>query len=152
MRHRGEKKCRSKKDPPRHTLWSNLGVMKKDQPNRSLGKRASSLRTMLEVVGELSPSDRAREVLLHRAHGVIDRFEQVGDTMQKVADLQLEVMERLRPIVDDLGELVKLSLQEARQRMDVDPASSIQLIEHPPIDAAVSPSSTTSQVRLPSAM
>ena len=68
----------------------------------------------IELVGAASNSDD----LARRAHRVIDRFDRIGITMQKVADLQLEVMTRLRPIVDDLGELVKLSLLETRRRVE----------------------------------
>tara|TARA_B100000674_G_C37883450_1_gene935478 strand:- start:167 stop:487 length:321 start_codon:yes stop_codon:yes gene_type:complete len=102
---------------------------------------------MLTVVAEWSPSDRGREMLLNRANGVMERFEQVGDTMQKVADLQLEVMEKLRPIVDDLGELVKLSLDEARQRMDSQRSYTAQVIEHPPLEESSVSSSTDSKSR-----
>ena len=89
---------------------------------------------MLEFAGTLSSSERSRELLLKRAHRVIERFDRVGETMQKVADVQLEVMERLRPIVDDLGELVKLSLVDARRRLDTNSRDADVTIEHPPID------------------
>ena len=94
----------------------------------------SGLRSMVQVVGGLTSSDRARELLVRRAHGVLDRFDRVGETMQRVADLQLDVMERLRPIVDDLGELVKLSLDEARGRLNSTHRASGRIIEHPPTE------------------
>ena len=108
--------------------------MKKDRPSHHPSKRTNALHSMLTVVAEWSPSDRGREMLLNRANGVMERFEQVGDTMQKVADLQLEVMEKLRPIVDDLGELVKLSLDEARQRVGSQTPYTARVIEHPPLE------------------
>ena len=119
--------------------------MKKDYSSRHPSKRTTALQSMLAVVAEWSPSDRGREILLNRANSVMDRFEQVGDTMQKVADLQLEVMEKLRPIVDDLGELVKLSLDEARQRMDSQRSYTAQVIEHPPLEESFVSSSTASK-------
>ena len=106
---------------------------KSDRRPSTLQISASPLRSMLETVSGLAPSDRAREMLLERAHRVMDRFDRVGETMQKVADVQLEVMERLRPIVDDLGELVKLSLIDARKRLDSGDRATEVTIQHPPI-------------------
>lgn len=111
--------------------------MKRDQKRGSFGLALSPLRTVLDVVEEWSPSDRARDLLVGRAHVMMDRLERVSDTMQKVADLQLEVMERLRPIVDDLGELVKLSLVEARGRTGAGPVSEASIVDDPPSEEVV---------------
>ena len=116
------------------TLFVYSFGMKKDPEDRSL-TIASPLRSVIKVVGGWSSSDRTRDVLVNRAHAVMDRFERVSDTMQKVADIQLDVMERLRPIVDDLGELVKLSLVEARQRVGSSVQAPEPVIEHRPVSA-----------------
>jgi hypothetical protein len=112
----------------------SLESMKKDDPSISRTNHPMArIRSAIRLVETVATSERAREVFMERAQGVLDRFERVGDTMQKVADVQLEVMEKLRPIVDDLGELVKLSLDEARNRGGSLGRSTEVTIEHPPI-------------------
>jgi hypothetical protein len=112
----------------------SLEHMKRD--DRSISRAPhpiARLRSAISLVETVATSDRAREVFLERAQGVLDRFERVSETMQKVADVQLEVMEKLRPIVDDLGELVRLSLTEARNRGGALSRANEVTIEHPPI-------------------
>lgn len=55
-----------------------------------------------------TPFEKARAQLAVRAEGVLG-------VMERVANLELQLLERLSPIVDNLGELVKLQLEEARE-------------------------------------
>jgi hypothetical protein len=71
----------------------------------------------MEGDGTSAAEGSPRDLLLRRAHGVLDRFDRVGETMQRVADMQVGIMEKLLPIVDNLGELVKLTLDETRERL-----------------------------------
>ena len=48
--------------------------------------------------------------LLLKAEHLIDTMIGVGETMRKVADLELKIAKKLLPIVDDLGVLVRTSL------------------------------------------
>lgn len=57
------------------------------------------------------------ERLVGRAEAVLDRLDGVAHTMERVARAELALIERLEPIVDDLGELVKLQLEDARRRL-----------------------------------
>lgn len=49
-----------------------------------------------------------------------DRLQARGDRLlaiaERAAELELRLLERLEPIVDNLGELVRLQLEEARAR------------------------------------
>lgn len=102
-----------------------------DTPSRTrLGRRLLSMveRRLIArrgASGEQTPSeiavDRASTAFVQRAHGVMDRLDGVAATLERVAAVELKVVERLVPIVDDLGELVRLTLNEARERQGLSP-------------------------------
>lgn len=85
--------------------------------------RAGGLVARLRGALEALPSDgdslveRAALRVMARAEGVLDRLDGVSRTMEKVADAQLSLTRRLAPIIDDLGELVRLELSSARERL-----------------------------------
>jgi hypothetical protein len=88
---------------------------------------------LIEGDGPSGTQGGARDLLLRRAHGVLDRFDRVGETMQRVADMQVGIMEKLSPIVDNLGELVKLTLDETRERLGQTKATQ-RTIDHPVVE------------------
>ncbi len=64
--------------------------------------------------------DRLRSAALSmvgRAERLFDRLDATAQTLEKVAEVELRLVERLVPIVDDLGELVKLTLVDAKRRL-----------------------------------
>ena len=66
------------------------------------------------------PDDVRTRMAMHvvaRAERIFDRLEGVTTTLERAAKAELSLVERLGPIVDDLGELVKLRLTEARRRL-----------------------------------
>lgn len=69
------------------------------------------LRSFVE--SRLPEHDVARGAAL----ALLDRTDRLVARMERVADAELALLERMRPIVDDLGALVKLQLEEARRRM-----------------------------------
>jgi hypothetical protein len=69
--------------------------------------------------------------VLRRAEGIMERLDGVAVTLQKVANLELALAERLVPIVDDLGALVRESLQELREHRGVMPRRSAPVILAP---------------------
>ncbi len=63
--------------------------------------------------------ERVREAglrVLSRAERVMARLEGVAGTLETAARVEVELLARLVPIVDDLGELVRHTLDEARER------------------------------------
>jgi hypothetical protein len=56
------------------------------------------------------------ERLVARADRVFERLEAVSIIAEKVAHTELRILERLEPIVEDLGALVRLELEEALKR------------------------------------
>ncbi|PIE19196.1 MAG: hypothetical protein CSA66_02810 [Proteobacteria bacterium] len=83
-------------------------------------------RALLERVrGALSRADggdgevvRAAALrVVGRAERLFDRLDRTARTMERVAEVELGLVERLVPIVEDLGELVRLSVIDARRRL-----------------------------------
>jgi len=64
--------------------------------------------------GELR--DQVERRLLGKMEQLLDTMNGVGETLQKVAELELEIAKRLLPIVDDLGAWVRHGLNEATGR------------------------------------
>jgi hypothetical protein len=63
--------------------------------------------------------DRMREVgmrVLGSAERAMARLESAAGTLESAARLEMQLLSRLVPIVDDLGELVRHTLEEARER------------------------------------
>ncbi|PKN58107.1 MAG: hypothetical protein CVU56_07505 [Deltaproteobacteria bacterium HGW-Deltaproteobacteria-14] len=54
--------------------------------------------------------------LADQAERVLDRLDDTARVLERVARAELALVERMLPIVDDLGALVKLTLEDARRR------------------------------------
>jgi|GEM_PF-3025308 len=66
------------------------------------------------------PGDPVQALALRaigRAERVFEQLESTAKVLDKVAHAQLKVLEKLDPIVDDLGRLVRLQLEDARRRL-----------------------------------
>ena len=91
--------------------------------NRFLPAVVPSLRERLRSAMSRLPAgsgDALQELALRtleRADRVMGQLESTAGVLDKVAHLQLAVMQKLEPIVDDLGRLVRLQLDEARRRI-----------------------------------
>jgi|GEM_PF-1592243 len=105
-------------------------------PPSRLGRRLLSVveRRMVRTDSD-DAMTRASLGFLRRAESVMDRLDAVAQTMEKVAEVELKLAERLVPIVDDLGELVRHTLDEARQRRGLSPKA-----ESEPVTVDVTPS------------
>ena len=73
-------------------------------------------RRFLEKMPEGALRD-ATERLVARADGVMDTLARTSAIMERVAQLELGVVQKLGVVVEDLGQLVKLQLEEARRRL-----------------------------------
>ena len=77
--------------------------------------------------GVLSSEDvdeDAREIglrILERTERVVGRLEGAAETLQTVAKLELALLRRMAPIVEDLGELMRHTLDDARERRGLSP-------------------------------
>jgi hypothetical protein len=100
------------------------------EPERDMSdtKKAGLLPALRKRVGEMTHlTGPAGELLAQRVDRVFDRLESMTALVEQVAKTELRILERLEPIVEDLGALVKLQLEEARRRVrdakviDVDP-------------------------------
>jgi len=79
-----------------------------------------ALRARLERAIESLPSDGARgaaQRALARVESLAARLERTAEVLDRVARAELKILEKLEPIVDDLGRLVRLELDEARRRV-----------------------------------
>ncbi len=111
------------------------------QPPRALSAPRGLLRLANALLSaEAVPVDpRVREAglrLLGRAEQVMDRLDLVAGTLQQVAELELRLVRKLGPIVDDLGELVRHNLDEVRERRGLRPLGARReppvIIDHEP--------------------
>ena len=59
---------------------------------------------------------RASLRVFDTAEAVLRRLDGVAGVLETAARLEVDLLERMAPIVEDLGELVRLSLDEARER------------------------------------
>lgn len=75
-----------------------------------------SLRERVQVLAQRLPDERLQAVA-QRADRIFDQLEATARVLDKVAHAQLSLMQKLDPIVDDLGRLVRLQLDEARARI-----------------------------------
>lgn len=107
---------------------SDDGEPEAHAPPPSAERRISHLsRSLIAVArGRLSaergdPFARAGLRLFDRAEKVLDRLDGVAETLQRVAEVELRLVRKLEPIVEDLGELVRLRLDEARARAGLPP-------------------------------
>ena len=93
-----------------------------------------ALRERMQALAQRLPDERMQalaERALARADRIFDQLENTAKVLDKVAHSQLSLLEKLDPIVDDLGRLVRLQLDDARRRLtgaqppviDVEPAA-----------------------------
>ena len=90
--------------------------MSDDLPRRSPRRLLAHLQRALESA-ETDPE--ARELgraILTRAERAMGHLEGASQTLETAARLQLSILRRMVPIVEDLGELVRHSLEDARER------------------------------------
>jgi hypothetical protein len=110
-----------------------------DRPDAAAGEARTFPGTGLLRAGRTELRDRVpRDVLearvLARAEGLLGRLEAVSDGLQRVTRLQEQILKRLLPVVDDLGELVRHQLDEARQRRGLAPRARPEPSRHKIID------------------
>jgi hypothetical protein len=59
--------------------------------------------------------------ILNRTERVVGHLEGAAETLETVAKLELSLLRRMVPIVEDLSELMRHTLDEARQRRGLSP-------------------------------
>jgi len=84
-------------------------------PRALLGRLRSRL-ARTDVGDGTEPTGRAMR-LADQAERVLDRLDDTARILERVARAELALMERMLPIVDDLGQLVKLTLEDTRRRV-----------------------------------
>jgi len=70
---------------------------------REISERAGSSESFVRAVAE-------------RADRILQRLEGTSEVLEKAARLELRILEKLEPIVDDLGTLVRVQLAQALGR------------------------------------
>ncbi len=73
-------------------------------------------RRLLERMPDGALRDATERFVL-RADGVMDTLARTSAIMERVAELELGIVQKLGGVVEDLGQLVKLELEEARRRL-----------------------------------
>lgn len=79
-----------------------------------------ALRERLEEAARRLPADPVQALALRafaQAERVLTQLDSTARVLDQVARTQLTILKKLEPIVDDLGELVKLQLADARRRL-----------------------------------
>lgn len=74
----------------------------------------------LRGLAERLPSEASQALaqrVIDQAERVLVQLEATAQVLDKVARTELAILEKLEPIVDDLGRLVRLQLEETRQRL-----------------------------------
>ena len=80
-------------------------------------KLLERVRTRLAERGGADVAGGGRALrLADQAERVLDRLDDTARVLERVARAELALVERMMPIVDDLGALVKLTLEDARRR------------------------------------
>lgn len=62
------------------------------------------------------PSQAMVRLVAERADRILAKLEGTSEVLDKAARLELRILQKLEPIVDDLGALVKLQLAQALGR------------------------------------
>jgi len=90
-----------------------------ERPRFPLAPRAVLERVRTELARPESDAllHAAALRLTDRAERVLDRLDDTARVLEQLARTELAIVERLLPIVDDLGALVRLTLQDARKRL-----------------------------------
>ncbi len=79
-----------------------------------------ALRERLEEAARRLPADPVQALALRafaQAERVLTQLDSTARVLDQVARTQLTILKKLEPIVDDLGELVRLQLADARRRL-----------------------------------
>lgn len=80
----------------------------------------SVLTDRLRGLAERLPSEASQALALRviaQAERVMGQLEATSKVLDQVARAELSILNKLEPIVDDLGRLVRLQLEDARRRM-----------------------------------
>ncbi|MGB0588079.1 MAG: hypothetical protein ACPGU1_00225 [Myxococcota bacterium] len=59
--------------------------------------------------------------ILNRTERVVGHLEGAAETLETIVKLELSLLRRMVPIVEDLGELMRHTLDDARQRRGLSP-------------------------------
>ncbi|MGM0574211.1 MAG: hypothetical protein ACQEXJ_00560 [Myxococcota bacterium] len=94
-------------------MASKPGTFLRRRVERVLGRARESLNDREDLSPEVQ---EAGLKTLDRADRVLARLEGAAGALETAARLELELLRKLTPIVDDLGELVRHTLDEARER------------------------------------
>jgi hypothetical protein len=106
---------------------------KEAKQSRSL-RMVGRLRDALTEPERFDPNVRAMSIrLLARTERVMERLDGVVGVLETVARLEVDILKRMVPIVDDLGELVRHSLDDARRRRSL----ARKATGHPVIDVSL---------------
>ena len=90
-------------------------------------RNRSSRQLLARLKGALDGQDidpETRELghrILARTERVVGHLEGAAETLEIVAKLELSLLRRMVPIVEDLGELMRHTLDDARQRRGLSP-------------------------------
>jgi hypothetical protein len=90
-------------------------------------RQRSSRQLLARLKGALEAQDMdadTRDVgrrILTRTERVVGHLEGAAQTLETVAKLELSLLRRMVPIVEDLSELMRHTLDEARQRRGLSP-------------------------------
>ncbi len=78
-----------------------------------IGALRAKVRGFAERSGS---SDVVLRAVVERADRILQRLEGTSEVLEKAARLELRILEKLEPIVDDLGQLVRVQLAQALGR------------------------------------
>jgi len=94
--------------------------MEEGEPKRKWGiipTDIGALRAKVRGFAERSgSSDVVLRAVVERADRILQRLEGTSEVLEKAARLELRILEKLEPIVDDLGQLVRAQLAHALGR------------------------------------
>ena len=93
--------------------------MSHDTPKRSSGGLLTRVQNALNSSSGDEETRELARALLTRAERAMRHLEGASATLERAAELQLSITRRMLPIVEDLGELMKHTLDEARERRGV---------------------------------
>jgi hypothetical protein len=78
-----------------------------------IGALRAKVRGFAERSGS---SDVVLRAVVERADRILQRLEGTSEVLEKAARIELRILEKLEPIVDDLGQLVRVQLAQALGR------------------------------------
>jgi len=94
--------------------------MDDETPRRRWGLIPTDMGTLRSKVRALAERSGASDALVRkvaeRADRILQRLEGTSEVLEKAARLELRILEKLEPIVDDLGMLVRVQLAQTLGR------------------------------------